>query len=410
MLKNSLLIFSGRASNALFVFLLAWVVSRQLGLAIFGMFSFLTTVVVSASCFSSLGLDVWMVREITKAPEKAKQYLSTIISLKVWTSLVTIILIFFIFQATTLSERTLNLLGILSISLIFNSISQTLWHYGDCFREFIYHSFLWAASNIIKSLTGISLVMFYQDLKMLIIGIVLAESLALMLSIYVVHKKYGKFATQFQLLTGWNYLKQSTPIGLGVVFSVLYFRLDTIMLQLMTDTRTVGFYNAAYKLFELVVVLPHSLMIVLFPRLVEEFHNEKEKFKVSLKRALVVYIGVGGIIALAFFNFSFEIIDLMYGNDFLFSAEVLKILATAMALSFLIFLLSNVLIVSGQEKTNTWVLVGATLLNIFLNLIWIPPHGAIGAAWSTVFCEMLLVIVLYFQSWKILKSTWFETN
>ena len=204
MIKNSILIFLGRASNALFVFLLAWVVSRQMGPAIFGGFSFLTTVVISANCLSSLGLDVWMVREITKAPEKAKQYLSTILSLKVWTSLVTIGLIFFIFQATTLSEHSLNLLGILSVSIIFNSISQTLWHYGDCFREFIYHSFLWAASNIIKSLTGISMVMFYQDLEMLIIGIVLAESLALMLSIYVVHKKYGKFATQFQLLSGWN--------------------------------------------------------------------------------------------------------------------------------------------------------------------------------------------------------------
>ena len=146
---------------------------------------------------------------------------------------------------------------------------------------------------------------------MLVIGIVFAESLVLMLSIYVVRRKYGKFATQFQLLSGCNYLKQSAPIGLGVVFSVLYFRLDTVMLQLMTDERTVGFYNAAYKLFELVVVLPHSLMIVLFPRLVEEFHNEKEKFKVSLKKALVVYVGVGSIIALAFFNFSFETIDLI---------------------------------------------------------------------------------------------------
>ena len=50
------------------------------------------------------------------------------------------------------------------------------------------------------------------------------------------------------------------------------------------------------------------------------------------------------------------------------------------------------------------------LLNLILNLILIPKYGAIGAAWSTVFCEMLLVIVLYFQSWIILKSTWFETN
>ena len=199
-----------------------------------------------------------------------------------------------------------NFIVPISISIIFNSISQTLWHYGDCFREFIYHSFLWAASNIIKSLTGIALVLIYQELKILVIGIVFAEALALALSIYVIQRKYGNFKPRFQLLSGWNLLKQSAPIGMGVVFSVIYFRLDTVMLQLMTDERTVGLYNAAYKLFELAVVLPHSLMIVFFPGLVDEFHSEKEKFKVSLKKVLVIYVGISGIFALPIFYYSFE--------------------------------------------------------------------------------------------------------
>ena len=56
-------------------------------------------------------------------------------------------------------------------------------------------------------------------------------------------------------------------------------------------------------------------------------------------------------------------------------------------------------------------LVGATLLNLILNLIWIPKHGAIGAAWSTVFCEMALIIVLCFQSGKIDKlMPWLKEN
>jgi O-antigen/teichoic acid export membrane protein len=130
-----------------------------LGPAFFGVFSFLATVVVSASCFSNLGLDIWMVREITKTPEKAKHYLSSILSLKAVTSLVTIALVFMIFQMTDLSEATLQLLRIKSISIFFNTISETLWHYGDCFKEFVYYSFLWGVSNIIKSLLETALVL-----------------------------------------------------------------------------------------------------------------------------------------------------------------------------------------------------------------------------------------------------------
>jgi O-antigen/teichoic acid export membrane protein len=403
-IKNTLTIFAGRASNALFLFLLALVVSRQLGPAIFGVFSFLTIVVVSANTFSSLGLDIWMVREITKTPEKAKQYLSTILGLKAGTSLVTLLLVFLIFQATDLPETTLHLLWILSISLIFNTVSQTLWHYGDCFKEFVYHSFLWAASNIIKSLAGITLVLLYQNLELLIVGIVFAEALALILSLYVIRRRFGPFVPQFQFSVWWDFLSRSAPIGLGVIFSVLYFRLDIVMLQLITDDRVVGFYSAAYKLFEVVVVLPHSLMIVLFPSLVEEFHTDRRKFKISFKKALTVYFMVGSSIALVFFGFSNEIIGLIYGNDFLFSAKVLDVLAIAISLSFMIFLLSNILIVSGWEMTNTWSLVGATILNIALNLAWIPAHGAIGAAWATVACEIALIGVLGFQSRKAFKA------
>jgi len=403
-IKNTLTIFAGRASNALFLFLLTLVVSRQMGPAIFGVFSFLTAVVISANCLSSLGLDVWMVREITKAPEKAKQYLSSILGLKTGTSLITIALIFLIFRATDLPESTLHLLWILSVSLIFNTISQTLWHYGDCFKEFIYHSFLWATSNIIKSLTGIVLVLLYRDLELLIVGIVFAEALALILSIYIIRQKFGRFAPQFQFSVWWNFLRRSGPIGMGVIFSVLYFRLDIVMLQLMTDERIVGFYSAAYRLFEVVVVLPHSLMIVLFPSLVEEFHTDPRKFKISFKKAFTVYLVVGSSIALVFFKFSNEIISLIYGNAFLFSVQLLEVLAIAVALSFLIFLLSNILIVSGREMTNAWNLMGATALNIILNLAWIPAHGALGAAWATVVCEMALILVLGFQSRKYWKS------
>ena len=318
--------------------------------------------------------------------------------------MVTLLLVSLIFQATDLPETTLHLLWILSISLIFNTVSQTLWHYGDCFKEFAYHSFLWAASNIIKSLTGIALVLLYGELELLIIGIVFAEALALILSLYVIRRRFGPFAPKFQFSVWWDFLSRSAPIGLGVIFSVLYFRLDIVMLQLMTDDRVVGFYSAAYKLFEIVIVLPHSLMIVLFPSLVEVFHTDREKFKISFKKAFTVYFVVGSSIALVFFGFSNEIIGLIYGDNFLFSVKILEILAIAIALSFLIFLLSNILIVSGWEMTNTWSLIGATIFNIALNLAWIPEHGAIGAAWATVVCEIALIVILGLQSRKAFKE------
>lgn len=394
MIKNTLYIFAGRVSNAVFLFLLTLVISRQLGPELFGVFSFLTTVVVSASCFSNLGLDTWMVREVTKNPPRAQSYLSNILGLKIGTSLVTIFFVLLIFYATDLSDTTLHLLSLFSISILFNTLSQTLWHYGNCFKEFIYHSVLWASSNVMKAVLGIVLVLLYHDLEFLVWGVVVAEALSLVLSFFVIRRRFGAFVPTFHFQVWREFLVRSAPIALGMIFSVLYFRLDIVMLQLMTGERIVGFYSAAYKLFEVVVILPHSCMLVLFPTMVEEYHANRSKFKASYARSLWVYGIGGGGIALLLWSFSHEIILMIYGDKFNPSGEVLGVLAIAVFLFFINFLLSNVLITSGREKVNTWNLLAATVLNIALNMIWIPQYGMMGAAWATVLCEVVLVIAL----------------
>jgi O-antigen/teichoic acid export membrane protein len=402
-IKNTLYIFAGRASNALFIFLMTLVVSRQLGPALFGVFSFLTAVVVSANCFSNLGLDIWMVREVTKEPLKAKFYLSNIMGLKIGTSLVTIFLVLLIFQTTNLPHTTLHLLWILSVSLLFNSVSQTLWHYGDCYKQFIYHSSLWAFSNIIKSILGVALVLLYRDLELLVWGVVVAEAISLVLSYFVIRHRFGSFVPGFRFLVWRGFLVRSAPIAMGMIFSVLYFRLDIVMLQLMTEQKVVGFYSAAFKLFEVAAVLSHSIMLVLFPTLVAEYHSNPSQFKNKFKKALAIYSLIGGGIALVLWGFAHDIIGVTYGDKFLPSVAVLNILSWAILLFFINFLLSNILIVSGREIINTWSLMGATVLNIALNLTFIPRYEAIGAAWATLFCEIGLIVVLGLQVRKLLQ-------
>ncbi len=338
-----------------------------------------------------------MVREVTKAPSKGKWYLSIILGLKMVTSLVTMIIVLLVFRVTDLPQTTLNLLEILSASILLNTISQTLWHYGNCFKQFIYHSVLWAASNIIKAVLGIALVFLFPDLQILIIGIVVAEGISMILSIYIIRRKFGDFVPVFQFAVWKNILASSAPIAIGMIFGVLYFRLDIVMLQLMTEEKVVGFYSAAYKLFEVSVVLPHSFMVVLFPTLVEEHHSNQILFKKRFKKAIVIFSLTGGSIALLLWSFSHEIIKIIYGDKFFPSAQILDVLAVSTLLFFISFLLSHILIASGREKVNTWNLAGVVALNIILNLAWIPQYGAIGAAWATLFCEVALVAMLSCQ-------------
>jgi len=127
---------------------------------------------------------------------------------------------------------------------------------------------------------------------------------------------------------------------------------------------------------------------------VEEYHEDRLKFKASYTRALWIFASVGGAIAVTLWGFSQEIIHLIYGDKFKPSGAVLEVLAVAIFLFFINFLLSNILITSGREAVNTWNLLGATILNIVLNVVWIPEYGMMGAAWATVLCEVILIAAL----------------
>ncbi len=43
---------------------------------------------------------------------------------------------------------------------------------------------------------------------------------------------------------------------------------------------------------------------------------------------------------------------------------------------------------------STAVMWGANVVNLTLNLLWVPEHGAIGSAWATVCARVFLSVVL----------------
>src|SRR5260221_7091610 len=60
---------------------------------------------------------------------------------------------------------------------------------------------------------------------------------------------------------------QSIPLGITLVFNLIYFRLDSFILTLTRPTAEVGIYGLAYKFFEVPLVLPTFFMNAVYPML-----------------------------------------------------------------------------------------------------------------------------------------------
>jgi O-antigen/teichoic acid export membrane protein len=175
-----------------------------------------------------------------------------------------------------------------------------------------------------------------------------------------------------------------TFLGLEVAFQ-LYWRVDVVLLSLMTDRNEVGYYVAAYRIFSGLLLLPQSYGQVLLPRLV------RSGVASNTRRALWETTAMGSIAVLVVVLFSHVGIELLYGVSFSASASILCILALGLLPASIDQPLGRALVAKGQQNMDLAAIALATAANIVLNLLLIPVHGANGAAIASVIALVVSV-------------------
>ena len=64
-----------------------------------------------------------------------------------------------------------------------------------------------------------------------------------------------------------SFLAEILPIGLGILASGVYFRLEFLFLEWFLETRVVGEYTVVFRLVDAARLFPAAVIAVLFPRL-----------------------------------------------------------------------------------------------------------------------------------------------
>jgi len=183
------------------------------------------------------------------------------------------------------------------------------------------------------------------------------------------------------------------------VFFLIYLWIDTVMLSLMTNPQTVGYYGVPTRLFQTMMFLPVLISTAWLPRLVQAFEEDPRHLRDAARRPVEVVLILGLPIGAATIIFAGPVISVLYGPAYHPAIGVMMLLGLCIPPIFLNILLNQVLIAAKRQSTWTWVMLGATIVNPLLNLALIPytqtkyHNGALGAATSLVITEVLIVAV-----------------
>lgn len=194
--------------------------------------------------------------------------------------------------------------------------------------------------------------------------------------------------------------RASIPYFMWMMFSVVYYRIDAVMLSLMTPENVVGWYGAAYRFFDVLMFLPSIYSMALFPLLSKLWTSKQDAVAVTTQKSLQFIVLAGIPISVCVFAFSHQIIDLFFGiSGYAPSVLLLRIFSVGLLLVYIDFVLGTALFASDRQRQWTATAFFAMLLNPVLNYFLIPftqsneGNGGIGAALATLLTEFFVMLM-----------------
>ncbi len=289
------------------------------------------------------------------------------------------------------------LLGTILSYFLINTIQQSIFGILRGLEDLRPESITVALQNLLAF--GILLIFVYQEIDQSWVG-----SLVLMLTrfagtVFVSGilwkkylsklKKYENSKDSLRISQLWN---EAITLGLVLFLIQFYFRIDTIMLGVLSSKAEVGLYSVAFNLMEGTFFIPTIVMAAIFPGL-----SQTKQFKIYFRKGLLLLSLTGIVGGAAVFFLAEIIIQLFFAPEFQDSAEILQILALAIPIIFWGYLMTQSLVALDHNRIYLGITACAVLLNVLLNYWLIPQYGASGAATATVITEALIPLSCFFM-------------
>ncbi|MFH1458938.1 MAG: flippase [Candidatus Omnitrophota bacterium] len=400
--KNSMAMLSSEVLTKLITFSLTIILARYLGVLAFGQFSYLFALVMLFEVMADFGLDNLMIREISQDKQKTKNLLSSVLTLKIITGFISFCALFmfvFFFRKQDILIRSALLAG---LAVFFHSLANTFNSVFTAEERLD----LKALFNIVAKLFLLVLIIITIKLNFglfVVFGAFLsAEILRTIIGLYGCYKNFSVVALNFNLKTIKCLVKTTSSFALISIISLIYFKIDIIMLSILKSDQAVGWYNAAYGLFAALLFIPESYCASIFPVLSRYAISDKEKLSFSWSRSVKYLIMVSVPIVVSVFILNQRIITLFYSEAYIPSAACLKILIFTIPWVFVNAINMRLLFACNQQKPATVVALISLLLNVVFNFILIPKFSYLGASWATLIVEIINVSIYFVLVSKIL--------
>lgn len=378
--------------------------ARVIGVAGIGKYNFSSSIVNYFILLSGLGIYSYSVREGSSIRENENEFslfASEIIEFNIISMIISLIILIVLCLFWSKLHNYVDLILILSINIILTTIGCE-WVYA-IYEEYFYITVRGLIFQVVSMSCLFLFVHSANDLMIYCITTIISGTGYNILNIFGLHKKF-----KFSLRPISSLKKHFYPIMLlfaNSITTTIYVNSDITILGMISGDYSVGLYSVSTKVYSIVKSILASIIVVSIPRMSHLWaRGNKQEFG-NLGNTIIKTFYIFTIPAMVgIFALSDEIIRVISDDSFLCANISMKILSISLLLSvFNWFFQSAILIPSKNEKYVLYSSGIAALINVILNFILIPKYAQNGAAFTTLFAELVSVVISYYYSRNLIK-------
>ncbi len=388
--SNAFIASAGRIVGGVFALFTTIFITRSLGTSGFGEYSTAVAFLYIFNAIADFGLYSYLVREISRTKNDERSIVGHTITLRMAFLVVLLSAGILIGQVLPYPEAVKRGMVFAAVSYFFLSSSQVLM---GLFQRYLV---IWkaAAAEVISRGVQLAFVCFLflsDEIKIEAFLGVLAVASFVNFCVVIF---FARQHTTFTFGVSWSawkaIAKESFPIALSLIFTLIYFRLDTVLLSLFKSAHEVGIYNISYKLLENIIFYPAMFVGLLMPALSREAENHSEKFAELLQKgsktlfAVAVPMVFGGVILTR------PIIEMVGGTAFREAQQPFVVLLLATACIFFGTIAGAAVIALNKQKQAIPIYFCAMVFNVLVNLVFIPQYGYMATAITTLITEVIV--------------------
>ena len=411
--KSSWIVFLGILFAKIFTYIYQIIIARNFGPEIYGLFTLAVMIVGWLVCFSSLSLNLGILRYASiflakKKKEEIKSIFRFSFKINFITSILAGFILFFFADFISIGifskPELIPFLKVFSFVIPFTVLMELILSIFLAHEKFGWYAF------VHKFLTGflkvgliLLLIAFGFKTDSILFSYTLSFFGALIFAIFISRKifpyLFEKGNKDKDTKSKLNLITYSWPLLFYSILWNLFHWTDSFALGYLGTASEVGIYNAAVPIAFLLTFASSIFMQIFFPIVNKEYSKGNLEEVRQLSKQVVKWILLINLpIFILFVIFPGELIKLLFGTNYIGAKSVLQILGIGTIFFSLSESSSRLIMMSGRSKVILVDIIIIFIFNFIFNFILIPKYGLVGAAISTMVSLVILSFIFWIQS------------